>query len=1094
MKTFINHLFIKLGGGVVLNRCICAILFTCRVHALPCLLVVFILSSFHNESFAQNPFTPHCNQIDTFTNVQGPFYFKLFMYSIADDQGLGGFSQQDMEKAYRYITDAFDPHNIHFIWDCNVIDINNSAIYNTDPVGCDAAAFSSAIAEDGFHVFVFPDAPDPENLTFGGRTQYGGLKSCAGGTWIYDGPASSVGLSFILAHEIGHNLHLYHTHGDENIPLANIDGSNCKTTGDCICDTPPEPYGCGLLQHISMPGCNVINTVEGSECDYTGYMPDVHNIMSYSHPDCLRYFTKEQGQRMRNIIQRGIVENWPLADAIIPDNQQHIDQNTVWNSSSHPSGEVEIDGILYIDAGKTLTIASEITVYMGHMAQIIVKPGGRFNLHGTITSGSCSGIWKGIIVQGISSNSQEPENNEIHQGRFFSYAGSKIENANTALQLWGPTLDSVGGIAFANGTEFLNNRVTVELKPFSNYNPAVSPGKQQLPYRTNFTNCQFLVDNNYPHFENFKKFVSLYGVHGVTFRGCTFENQMSIADPLDFDAYGYGIKADFSTFTVTQLCNETYFPCPDWNQTTFKNLGYGIYASGIMRNPYRSVEIEHSIFENNYVGIFLSGTQASRILHNEFEMTTLANYELYDYMIGVAIQGPTSFIMEENEMNADQLPEVTTIGTAIIHTGPFSNVIRKNTLDGLGYNHYSTLMNANNADSYSQGLRYLCNRNSNSDVYDHYVHEWGVIRQLQGWVDNQGQVLATGNHLSKTGSSSERDFANYGPGEIDYHYYDQEANQIPEDYLNIFPIESDENSCPQRFFGPPTDQPIAQIKGKYDEERPDFEYSVSQYWHYAYSNPSEAAYYQRKATYHRHQMDTLAMAGLLYSLHDTAAYDLDSAYAWKMRYHNPHAYMQLAIWQFFAGEIQDAYRILDELDQNIDLSSAMEDERDDLIALLEEIEGHTPGHFPVRVIDELERIAYNQPGIAMFMARDLLSLQSYHFPPIIYFQSQRPEPISNGAEEDETIQEILSMEKKIIVYPNPSNKELHFDWKSEIWREGKLQISLYNSLGVLIAYDEIDVENGKYSLKVNSYPSGLYFYRLGDSQGQLFNGSVQILH
>lgn len=91
-------------------------------------------------------------------------------------------------------------------------------------------------------------------------------------------------------HELGHCLNLLHTH-QTSIEAENIDGSNCSSAGDLVCDTPADPR----------LGANNVNR----NCDYiggNGYNPLTNNIMSYSRGQCRDEFTNGQGQRMRNAI------------------------------------------------------------------------------------------------------------------------------------------------------------------------------------------------------------------------------------------------------------------------------------------------------------------------------------------------------------------------------------------------------------------------------------------------------------------------------------------------------------------------------------------------------------------------------------------------------------------------------------------------------------------------------------------------------------------------------------------------------------------------------------------------------------------------
>jgi hypothetical protein len=96
-----------------------------------------------------------------------------------------------------------------------------------------------------------------------------------------------------LAHEIGHCLGLIHTHDYLTEPEL-VDGSNCTTGGDMLCDTPADP-------NLSLPGlmelpCSYVGTVTDANGDL--YQPLLNNVMSYSR--CLvDSFTPQQGALMR---------------------------------------------------------------------------------------------------------------------------------------------------------------------------------------------------------------------------------------------------------------------------------------------------------------------------------------------------------------------------------------------------------------------------------------------------------------------------------------------------------------------------------------------------------------------------------------------------------------------------------------------------------------------------------------------------------------------------------------------------------------------------------------------------------------------------
>lgn len=98
-----------------------------------------------------------------------------------------------------------------------------------------------------------------------------------------------------LAHEMGHFFSLIHTHGPKNGVLTTelVDGSNCETAGDGICDTPADPQ-------LSEKNVNNFCAYTGTETDANGqaFNPNTKNIMSYSRKGCRTHFTPQQMARI----------------------------------------------------------------------------------------------------------------------------------------------------------------------------------------------------------------------------------------------------------------------------------------------------------------------------------------------------------------------------------------------------------------------------------------------------------------------------------------------------------------------------------------------------------------------------------------------------------------------------------------------------------------------------------------------------------------------------------------------------------------------------------------------------------------------------
>ncbi|MDP6986559.1 MAG: M43 family zinc metalloprotease [Phycisphaerales bacterium] len=104
-----------------------------------------------------------------------------------------------------------------------------------------------------------------------------------------------------LSHEVGHYLHLFHTHDthwydrDTDPPegwwgLECTDGSNCGAAGDYLCDTPADPK----LDEYPNVNCEWSDLPDDPCGTGVPYAPDETNLMSYAGIDCKSMFSCEQ--------------------------------------------------------------------------------------------------------------------------------------------------------------------------------------------------------------------------------------------------------------------------------------------------------------------------------------------------------------------------------------------------------------------------------------------------------------------------------------------------------------------------------------------------------------------------------------------------------------------------------------------------------------------------------------------------------------------------------------------------------------------------------------------------------------------------------
>ncbi|MEM9050496.1 MAG: M43 family zinc metalloprotease [Bacteroidota bacterium] len=104
--------------------------------------------------------------------------------------------------------------------------------------------------------------------------------------------ASMNGESKILAHELGHYFGLYNTFEDQ-FGEEFVDGSNCETTGDLVCDTEADPSANGT----QAADCNYLGPInQDTNGDF--YVPPTNNLMSNYSLNCRCRFTPQQYNRM----------------------------------------------------------------------------------------------------------------------------------------------------------------------------------------------------------------------------------------------------------------------------------------------------------------------------------------------------------------------------------------------------------------------------------------------------------------------------------------------------------------------------------------------------------------------------------------------------------------------------------------------------------------------------------------------------------------------------------------------------------------------------------------------------------------------------
>ena len=245
------------------------------------LILIGLLIWHFNSVFGQSCGTPHpinptiYPQEDTNIQARGSsssLCINVFYHIVRNTNGTNSFSTPNTNLITEELNKYFSPRNI-IINNIGSDFINNSNFLTIDTdSGEDNSLFLTQNRSDAVNFYIV-DGFVRVNLV-------GKAQNIPSTNLVMRNNAV---LTSVSSHEFGHCLDLYHTFqgtaSNTSGCAENINGSNCNTCGDLICDTPAD--------------ANTRNT--------GGYNPDLTNIMSYYLPT--DHFTNGQSYRMRYAIQ-----------------------------------------------------------------------------------------------------------------------------------------------------------------------------------------------------------------------------------------------------------------------------------------------------------------------------------------------------------------------------------------------------------------------------------------------------------------------------------------------------------------------------------------------------------------------------------------------------------------------------------------------------------------------------------------------------------------------------------------------------------------------------------------------------------------------
>jgi hypothetical protein len=690
-----------------------------------------------------------------------------------------------------------------------------------------------------------------------------------------------------------------------------------------------------------------------------------------------------------------------------------------------------------------------------------------------------------VEVRGsLPTQSQYGVNNVRAQGRLEGLNGSVIENAVTAVQLYGPTAALAGGQISCTGTTFRNNILGVDFANYLNFWP-FSGSQQGQPrnYFGSFTRCAFVTDNDYPHSAPFNSFIYMSGVNGVSIAGTDFANQRDI-EGNSIDDWGYGIQSVDAGFTVTSSANGIVFPPTSYTFSGFSGLGYAIQTqTSVVNRPYM---VQQCNFDRNFVGIRNMSVDLATILFNNFNLGDLPSTEPTMDAVGVIFETDVSgFTCEENEFTRVAGPDgVEAIGTISINTGDQHKEIRRNTFTGMNIGNLANQQNAYiddpntiNDDNIFRGLYYDCNRNFNvvtGTGIDFSVPD-GIIRPRQGLeTPLSGGTIgyrAAGNRFSYTSI----DFSNSGAA-LNYYYDPLSANHQPlttQGAVNI--LGAKDNTCTQSFCEPPcrNDGELNDIKSDY--------YIKKNSLTALDATIGTSQTDQQKATraFYQYSMDQAAYTVALHIMYDTIHYNHDSLRTWVANMNSIEGDLWLANDYLSTGGVTQANVILDVMPIKHHLNAQKQADIADIKAITNAIATQDLANLNEAALQVIKPIALGTDGWARGWARRLLTQHGWHFAPEYVKYGERSQERSlNNTDRLDT--------DGLKVRPNPASDHVLFtlpdhtqDATLRIFDLNGRTIRLYTNLpgGSVVNWQTGDA------------PSGIYLYHF-ISEGKTLSGKI----
>ncbi|MEX1131591.1 MAG: T9SS type A sorting domain-containing protein [Flavobacteriales bacterium] len=465
-------------------------------------------------------------------------------------------------------------------------------------------------------------------------------------------------------------------------------------------------------------------------------LPDVASFTEDNSPATQFRFLNRRLYRSTNLLAQqnsGCCEDLALtrdrSTTITPGCQ------TIWSPGNNPFyntlAPIDVVTELRIAAGVSVS-ATDMEFRFAPDAVLVIEPGATFISNNCTFTASCGGQWKGIRVEGTTSNWQQQSGS---QGRLFLEPGSVVEHAEigawTAREISSGAPDPLrfGGIVRSNGATFMDCTTGIRIERFHRTVPFLGIELNNL---SSVSNTGFLTTENWMGQGNPYAHVYLYDVNGISITNSRFANEA-------FELFGHydrgwGIVGLDAAFTCSGSIGSGHY---------FNNLTVGVIGS--TPNALERYVVNGMAFTDNIMGVADLGSTGARITRNIFQLLDDENELSY----GIQLFSSEFYTIERNHFTRTLGTGYNCVGISFMGTAIGGNQVYDNVYDKVTVGNWvqGQLRNPNLPMVIAPGLQMRCGTHVDNFITHLYTDE-AVVQMQQGLPFGGPQNLANNEHLS----------------------------------------------------------------------------------------------------------------------------------------------------------------------------------------------------------------------------------------------------------------------------------------------------------------------------------------------------------